>query len=599
MPRIKKLPSHLAEKIAAGEVVERPASIVKELIENSLDAEATQIEVSIVDGGLTSIEVVDNGLGIDSAELGLAVQNHATAKISAESDLEAIASYGFRGEALASIGAVAELTLTSCRRGSEAHSIAVKYGQAEAMVPAALPPGTRARVDHLFAQTPARRKFLRTPPTEYAHIEKMFIRLALAAPQVAFGLKRNGKRVYRLPACSSAAATSAEMAARLTELLGADFITHSTRLSSYPNDAYNLQGYIKLPAYCREQGEHRLVFINRRFVQDRVATHAARHGYKEMLHGNKQPEYALFLQLPPTELDVNVHPAKTEVRFSKSQLVHRLVSSSIRKALRSPPENAQFNRSLGAGLGVKRSSYSGRVTNASVDQIAEVLDPTRSKRDRVEFAVNRVAAEIPQSAPSLYPLGSAIALMHGVYVLAINAEGLVIVDAHAAHERIVFEQLKAQYANHQLDVQPLLLPPRFDLAPADVLFIEERQADLKQLGFELRVVGQRQVAAHAIPALIKPARMRDLLSTLCAQLREYDRDGSALKDLTEAQIEKVLAAVACYGAIRANHKLSLPEMDALLRELERTPGGHSCNHGRPTHMILPKKQLDKMLLRGH
>ena len=598
MPQqIKKLPSSLAEKIAAGEVVERPASIVKELIENSLDAEATQIEVNISDGGLTRIEVIDNGMGIAPAELDLAVQNHATAKIHAESDLEAIASYGFRGEALASIGAVAELTLTSGRGGSDAHSIAVKYGQPEPVRPAALPSGTCVRVDHLFAQTPARRKFLRTPATEYAQIEKVFVRLSLAAPQVAFGLKRNGKRVYRLPACPSAAVTSPAMVERLTELLGSDFIRHSARLSSTSNDRYNLQGYIKLPMHCNEQAEHRFVFVNGRFVQDRVVIHATRHGYREMLHGNRQPEYVLFLQLPFNALDVNVHPAKTEVRFAKSQLVHNLVSASIRKELQRPLARPQFNHASG-GRG-NTSSYAGRSNRISIDQIAEVFHPARASQDPALAVIKPATAPTIDRTPSLHPLGTAVALMHGVYVLAINTEGLVIVDAHAAHERIVFEQLKAQHRRHQLDVQPLLLPPRVDLAPADVLFIEEHEADLRAWGFELRIVGQRQVAVHAMPALIKQERMKDLLTALCTQLRDYGRDGGVLKDLTEDQIEKVLAAIACYGAIRANHRLSIAEMDALLRALEKASGGHSCNHGRPTHIVLPQDQLDKMLLRGH
>ncbi len=666
-PGIKKLPPHLAEKIAAGEVIERPASVIKELTENSLDAGATEVSISVTQGGLDLIEVSDNGAGILPEELHLAVENHATAKIDSEADLENIGSYGFRGEALASIGAVSELTLISCPHLGEAHSICVRDGVAQPMTPAALPEGTMVRVRGLFSRMPARRKFMRTFVTEYGYIERMFVKLALTSPRVAFTLKRDDKIIYKLPACSKDSVRELGTSGRLAELLGKDFVANSLGIFSSATDSYNLEGYVMKPAHCKEKAKHRLLFVNGRSVQDRVMMHAIRHGYREMLHGGRQPEYVLFLQVPPAELDVNVHPAKTEVRFAHSHRVHNTVSSAVRRVLRRPATEwannaadmggaavaARFkraNESRTGESGAPGNSYAGHPNSAhaerwqskflpgvrhtgtgkpatKADSFADFFDiaehhtkqeTNNNAEDVPEQTAEDSIQELPphdthDTAPSFqlssFSLGQAVAQMHGVYILAINKTGLVVLDVHAAHERIVFEELKHQYFKSKPELQQLLFPVHVELSPADTLFVEENLTNFNNWGFELRLLGPKEVAVHTLPALLRTDGMNDLIQELCGVLREIgtgetDESGEGIKLASwqephiESESEKVLATIACYGSVRANQKLTMDEMNELLRKLEKTAGGHSCNHGRPTHVLLSMEELDKMLLRG-
>ena len=663
-PGIKKLPPHLAEKIAAGEVIERPASVIKELTENSLDAGATAISISVTQGGLDLIEVSDNGAGILPEELHLAIENHATAKIDSEADLENIGSYGFRGEALASIGAVSELTLISCPHLGEAHSICVRDGVAQPITPAALPEGTMVRVRGLFSRMPARRKFMRTFVTEYGYIERMFVRLALTSPRVAFTLKRDDKIIYKLPACSKDSVRELGTSGRLGELLGKNFVANSLGIFSSATGSYNLEGYVMKPAHCKEQAKHRLLFVNGRSVQDRVMMHALRHGYREMLHGGRQPEYVLFLRVPPAELDVNVHPAKTEVRFAHSHRVHNTVSSAVRRILRRPATEwanketdtggvtaqiaGQAARSKANESGAPGNSYTRHPNSAKTEswksdfssraQHTGTGKPTTKTDNLADFfdiaehhvkqGANNNTEDIPEqtaedsiqelpphdthnTAPSFqlssFSLGQAVAQMHGVYILAINKTGLVVLDIHAAHERVVFEELKHQYFKRKPELQQLLFPVHVELSPADTLFVEENLTNFNNWGFELRLLGPKEVAVHTLPALLRTDGMNDLIQELCRVLREIgigetDETGEGIKPISlqepHLENEKVLATIACYGSVRANQKLTMDEMNELLRKLEKTAGGHSCNHGRPTHVLLSMEELDKMLLRG-
>jgi DNA mismatch repair protein MutL len=590
MSLIRLLPDLLISQIAAGEVVERPASALKELLENSMDAGATDIRVDLEEGGIKTIRVADDGAGIARDDLPLALARHATSKIQSLDDLERVASLGFRGEALASIASVARVAIISIAQGERhAWRIEAQDGMATRSEPAALNRGTVVEARDLFFNTPARRKFLKTPATEYAHCLDAFTRLALARPQVAMTMTHNGRVMARYPA--------QDWQARVLAVLGDDFAQHA-RLIDEGNSEISLTGWAGLPAYARASRDAQFVFVNGRFVRDKVLSHAAREAYRDILHGSRHPAYCLFLQLDPARVDVNVHPAKTEVRFRDSQAVHRFVFHALERALAQPETELQAApvvsssalpvapppaatapyrpapRQESLGLAVAEPS-------AYYQMVAEALK---------EPAVRPVVVEENAEAP---PLGYALAQLAGIYILAENAQGLVVVDMHAAHERILYERLKSALGARQVAMQPLLVPVVFAATAKEMAAAEAHHAELLELGLELSAVSPTHLALRALPAMLKDADAENLAREILKEVAEF-----GASQAIEARRNELLATLACHGAVRANCKLTLPEMNALLRDMEQTLRADQCNHGRPTWFQLTVHDLDKMFMRG-
>ncbi|NWG86488.1 MAG: DNA mismatch repair endonuclease MutL [Hydrogenophilaceae bacterium] len=590
MSLIRLLPDLLISQIAAGEVVERPASALKELLENSMDAGATDIRVDLEEGGIKTIRVADDGAGIARDDLPLALARHATSKIESLDDLERVASLGFRGEALASIASVARVAIVSIAQGERhAWRIEAQDGMATRSEPAALNRGTVVEARDLFFNTPARRKFLKTPATEYAHCLDAFTRLALARPQVAMTLSHNGRVMARYPA--------QDWQARVLAVLGDDFAQHARLIDEAAGDI-SLTGWAGLPAYARASRDAQFVFVNGRFVRDKVLSHAAREAYRDILHGSRHPAYCLFLQLDPARVDVNVHPAKTEVRFRDSQAVHRFVFHALERALAQPETELQAapvvpssalpvapppaaavpyrpaprQESLGLAVAEPAAYY---------QMVAEALK---------EPAVRPVVVEENVEAP---PLGYALAQLAGIYILAENAQGLVVVDMHAAHERILYERLKTALGSKQVAMQPLLVPVVFAATAKEMAAAEAHHTELLELGLELSAVSPTHLALRALPAMLKDADAENLAREILKEVAEF-----GASQAIEARRNELLATLACHGAVRANRKLSLPEMNALLRDMEQTLRADQCNHGRPTWFQLTVHELDKMFMRG-
>jgi DNA mismatch repair protein MutL len=590
MPSIRALPDHLINQIAAGEVVERPAAALKELLENSLDAGARAIDVDLAGGGVKLIRVADDGAGIAREDLGLAVARHATSKIATASDLEAIATLGFRGEALASIAAVSRLGLTSRSRGSaHAWRIEIEAGEAGIPQPAALAAGTTVTVQELYFNTPARRKFLRTEATEYGHCEDVFRRIALSHPEVAFTLARNGSVRYRL--------LGAGRRARVEALVGDDFAAQAAAVEA-SGPGFALAGWAVRPAYAASGRQAQYLFVNGRFVRDRVLTHALREAYRDILHGDRQPAYVLWLSLESRRVDVNVHPTKIEVRFRDSGAVHEFVRRAVERALALTAAE-QPAVSAADRLGVAAAMTPPRFASAPTAE--------HSRQDALGLAVREPAAfyarlfgeraPAPEAGPDLpndeeHPLGFALAQLHGIYVLAQNRDGLVLVDMHAAHERILYEQLKRAREGTPA-MQPLLVPATFAADPGEVATAEENAETLAALGFSLSVLGPSTLAVRGMPAPLAEADAAALARAVLADLREYG--GSRV---ASARRDELLATMACHGAVRARRRLTLPEMNALLREMEATERAGQCNHGRPTWYQLSLADLDRLFLRG-
>ena len=568
MSRIHALPDLLISQIAAGEVVERPASVLKELLENSLDAGAYKIEVQLEEGGVKLIRVADDGSGIEPDDLPLALARHATSKIASLNDLERVASYGFRGEALASIASVARMSVTS-RTAAAPHAWKIDAATLKSQ-PAAQSEGTVMIVADLYFNTPARRKFLKTTATEFAHCDEVLVRMAQARPDVAFTLTHNGVIKRRL--------APADLAKRTTELMGDAFFTHARAVNAEAGPL-RLSGFAALPAYAKSTRAEQYFYVNGRFVRDKLLVHAAREAYADILHGAHHPAYALFLELDPATVDVNVHPAKTEVRFRDARGVHQFVFHALQRTLATP---------LAAAVAPEpaRNSVPPASTFRSYTQPSLAMrEPTVTAY--FDFAQHAVAAPAPDA-----PLGYAIAQLHGIYVLAQNAQGLVLVDMHAAHERILYEKLKtAQDAAPQ--VQPLLVPLLFNASAAELAASDAHAETLMQLGFELASAGPQQLVVRAVPALLAGGDIEKLTRALLAELTEHP----ASRVVAEWRNE-LLATMACHGAVRAQRNLSLPEMNALLRQMEATERADQCNHGRPTWVQLSMADLDKLFMRG-
>jgi len=591
MASIRALSDHLINQIAAGEVVERPAAALKELLENSLDAGARAIDVELVGGGVKLIRVADDGEGIAREDLALALARHATSKIAVPSDLEAIATLGFRGEAMASIAAVSRLSLTSrSRDAAHAWRIEVDGGQIGVPQPAALASGTTVTVQELYFNTPARRKFLRTEATEYGHCEESFRRIALSHPDVAFTLSHNGGVRHRLP--------GGGRRARVDALLGETFGTHAAAVDA-PGPGLTLAGWAVRPAYSATGREAQYVFVNGRFIRDRVLSHALREAYRDVLHHDRQPAYALWLVIEPRLVDVNVHPTKIEVKFRDSGALHEFVRRAVEKALAATAADQP------AVSAAERLGVAGALTPPP---IAYATQAGRPAQDTLSLAAREPAAfyerlfgerggSARSAGPDLpnddeHPLGFALAQLHGIYVLAQNRDGLVLVDMHAAHERILYERLKVALDRHA-PMQPLLVPASFAADPLEVAAADENAEALSALGFSLSALGPSTLAVRAVPAPLADADAVALARAVLADLREYgaSRVAAGARD-------ELLSTMACHGAVRAHRSLTIQEMNALLREMEATERSGQCNHGRPTWYQLALPDLDRLFMRG-
>jgi len=641
MPSIQLLPDLLINQIAAGEVIERPASALKELMENSLDAGATEIAVQLEGGGIKLLRVRDNGGGIAPEQLAFALMRHATSKIISLDDLQRVASMGFRGEALASMASVAQVTLTSRNAASEhAWQIQAVDGTQSEASPAAHAHGTTVEMRELYFNTPARRKFLKSEGTEFAYCEEAFKRIALSRPDVTFTLQHNTRMVWQLPAQS--------LQQRIAALLGDEFAQSAVAVERQAANLH-LHGMASLPAYSRATRDAQYFFVNGRFVRDKVLMHAVRQAYQDILHGQRHPAFVLFLDMPPEGVDVNVHPAKSEVRFRESQAIHQFVFHSLQQALSAPmggetpipPPTPPLKGGENSGTSAPPPLQGeGRVTNdlaGVVRQPSQMASSSISgdgfsgfQQQRMPFGVaQREAAyrlweiqtekgiqpekseegrekgetapvfdvTLPPSLLSLpereAPLGFALAQLSGIYILAQNEQGLIVVDMHAAHERIVYEKLKTAFDAQQMPTQPLLIPVSFAADALDVATAEEEQSALSQLGFDIAPLSPTTLAVRAMPAMLKQAHAEAAARDVLHELREY----GASRALTERRNE-LLATLACHSAVRANQQLTIPEMNAILREMERTERSGQCNHGRPTWFQISLDELDAMFMRG-
>ncbi|MCB1625033.1 MAG: DNA mismatch repair endonuclease MutL [Pseudomonadales bacterium] len=591
---IRVLPDELIDQIAAGEVIERPASVVKELVENSLDANAHRIEIDLEAGGKRLIRIRDDGVGIAASELRLALARHATSKIASLDDLESVASLGFRGEALPSIASVARLTLTS-RPADAARAVLVRADggeQAEAR-PAAHPLGTTIEIRDLFFNVPARRKFLRTDATEQGHIVRFVERLALSRADVAFRVASNGRTLLDAPVVSGAG----QDAARVARVLGDEFMQHAYSLS-HSAGPVRIDGWIGAPTTARAQGDQQFWFVNGRAVRDRLLMSATRLGYRDVLYHGRHPVYVLHLSIDPTLVDVNAHPQKLEVRFRDARQIHEFVFRAVERRLASETQPGGASpppaRSLSYGNGPGRAQLSlSSGTDAGISIGADWLLAQRIRDLPGAAEEQRNAADCPPDARDVNaPLGTAIAQLHGIYIVAQNTDGLILVDMHAAHERVLYERLKrerTQGAASQALVAPIVVP----LKSHEIDTLLETQADWQRAGFELERLAPEQLAIRRVPALL----VRDDIAALVRAVVQDQVAGSNGHHL-DAATDRLLGSIACRSAVRAHRRMSLPEMNSLLRQMERTPRADLCAHGRPTWTRMSLRELDQLFLRG-
>jgi len=587
---IRELPGHLVNQIAAGEVIERPASVIKELVENSLDAGARAISIDVTGGGVKRIRVRDDGAGIPDGELRLALSRHATSKIADLDDLQAVVSLGFRGEALPSIASVSRLSI--CSRTADqpsAFRIEADNGRIAAPIPAPHPPGTTVEVLDLFYNTPARRKFLRTERTEFGHIDRWIRRLALARPDVAFSLTHNRRQVLELaPAGDRDAQRS-----RLARILGEAFASQALSVD-YESDGIAMTGWLGLPTFNRSQPDLQFWFVNGRSVGDRMLAHAVRQAYRDVLFHGRYPAYVLYLALDPAGVDANAHPAKQEVRFRDGRRVHGAVGQGVGAALRDTrpggheierpaPEVERFTV-----FSQSRLDLSSRGRRPSASAVAEATSAWRAMADDG----NDGAGETGE-ARDYPPLGFAIAQLAGIYVLAETGDGLIVVDMHAAHERILYEKLKGDFDERHIVRQPLLVPETVTVSEREADLAEAHAETLAQVGLVVSRGGPTSLVIREVPALLKRSGADKLLEDILADLAD---DGTSNR--VEASCDEILATMACHGSVRANRSLTLAEMNALLREMERTERADQCNHGRPTWTTIRIADLDRLFMRG-
>ena len=610
---IRLLPDLLINQIAAGEVIERPASALKELMENSLDAGATEITVQLEGGGVKMLRVRDNGSGIAPDDLPLALLRHATSKITSLEDLQRVASMGFRGEALASMAAVAQVTLTS-RRADIAHAwqIQAAEGSQSDATPAAHAPGTSVEMRELYFNTPARRKFLKSEATEFAYCEETFKRIALSRPDVAFTLQHNSRMVWQLPAyppSPSGGGVGGEGGRRrIAALLGEEFARSAVSVERQAADLH-LYGMASLPAYSKATRDAQYFFVNGRFIRDKVVAHAIRQAYQDILHHQRHPAFVLFLDLPPERVDVNVHPSKSEVRFRDSQAIHQFVFHTLQQALSAPVSGVTPSNVGAASAAIAPRQQAGSY-NVAHQQHMTFGAAQQEAAYRLWDAFSVGGKQLPvdswqqtkdakpdtdnsQRPPDIPVLGFALAQLSGIYILAQNVHGLVVVDMHAAHERIVYERLKTALDQNAMPTQPLLIPVSFAAEALDIATAEEEQAALLQLGFDIAPLSPTTLAVRAMPAMLKQTHAEAAARDVLHELREY----GATRALTERRNE-LLSTMACHAAIRANHNLTIAEMNGILREMERTERSGQCNHGRPTWLQMTVAELDALFMRG-
>lgn len=591
--RIAALPDKLISQIAAGEVIERPASVLKELVENAIDANASAIEVRLQGGGIGRIAVTDDGRGIDPDDLPLAIKRHATSKIRSLADLESVASMGFRGEALASIASVARLTLIS--RTAQAPNAWQINGQQPSAEPASGALGTTVDVRGLFDDVPARRKFLKSEATELGHCLETMARLGLAHPEVGFRIFHNDKAIRQWPVGS--------LTKRTSDVLGQDFTDQAIAIDAQAGPA-QIRGLVSRPTAARARADRQYLFVNGRHVRDRTVSHALRSAYADVLHGERQPAYVLFIDIDPQSVDVNVHPAKHEVRFRDSGAVYRLVHQVITQALStnlmpapdtaqplaSAPQHASAAMSYApSGLGRSmpiptqsrlRLNEPAARTNQSLSGWAQAHTPIEPNPVTPEQAV-------------VWPLGRAVAQIHGIYILSQTQDGMILVDMHAAHERVVYEQIKAALENKAVATQRLLVPLTLEVSDAEVALIEEHPDLLNQMGFDLQAAGPQSIVVRAAPALLVRGDVQALVRGVLQDIAQV-----GVSQLMTEQRNQLLSTMACHGAVRANRQLTIEEMNALLRQMENTPRADQCNHGRPTWVSWRLADLDRLFLRG-
>ena len=614
LPRrsIRELPDVLISQIAAGEVVERPASVVRELVDNAIDAGARQITLRLLGGGIRLISVEDDGCGIPAEELAVALKRHATSKIVNLQDLESVATMGFRGEALAAINSVSEMSLSS--RTEEASNAFVLDGQTGEVKPAARAIGTTVEVKELFFSTPARRHFLKSENTELAHCIEAVRRHALVRPEVSFAIWHEGKIVAQWRSHPGEAGWNQ----RLADVLGEEFVASSVNID-FRSGPVHVRGRAGTPDAARARADQQFAYVNGRFVRDKVITHGARSAYEDVLHGHRQPVYVLYLQMDPTRVDVNVHPTKIEVRFRDSREVHQAMRHAIESALAVPRAQLLSTTSATAQSDAASTASSSAPAQNTWAQRGMAFGANRLNEDPARAMANlkalwsnppQVEEESPASfssakiqlhtAPAVtsqceheWPLGRAIAQLQGVYILAENSQGLVVVDMHAAHERIVYERLKQQLDTTQITSQPLLIPASFSATPQEIATAESCADVLMQLGLEVSALSAKTLAVRAVPTSLAQGDCVELARSVLAELAQHD----AATVVQRAQNE-ILATMACHGAVRANRKLNLDEMNALLRQMEATERSDQCNHGRPTWRQVGMRELDALFLRG-
>lgn len=622
MSLIKSLSPRLANQIAAGEVVERPASVIKELVENALDAGARRIDIDVEEGGVKLIRVRDDGCGIEKEDLGLALARHATSKIITLDDLEAVATLGFRGEALASICSVSRLSLTSCYQGcSEGWCVTAEGRDLKPqLAPAAHTQGSTVEVRDLFYNTPARRKFLRSEKTEFAHIEEVVKRQALSRPGVAFNLRHNGRVIHQVRPVAS----ENDERRRLMALLGQPFMEHAVRVER-EGSGMVLSGWVAEPAFSRSQADLQYFFVNGRVIRDRLVAHAVRQAYQDVLYHGRHPAFVLYFEIDPSQVDVNVHPTKHEVRFREGRMVHNFLYGSLHRALADiRPENrssaAQERATLematpalmparlpDSAFGTQtaltltdRPALSAASASSSFSPLPGTFSAPVADVQRTLEAYGQLYGRTESIAPpsgaageGAPPLGYALAQLHGIYILAQNQAGLILVDMHAAHERIVYERLKQSIGTHSVVRQPLLVPLSLAVSRSEMLQLEESDEFIQEYGLTLEPAGPETIVVRQVPALLARSNIERLVRDVLSDLMTHGRSSRI-----EERRNALLGTMACHGAVRANRQLTLPEMNVLLRDMEATERSGQCNHGRPTWVQLDMAALDKLFMRG-
>lgn len=608
MPAIAVLPPTLVNQIAAGEVVERPASVVKELVENAIDAGAQRVVVLIEEGGSRLISVCDDGRGMDESDLPLALMAHATSKIRSLDDLESVESMGFRGEALASIASIARVSVTSSVADAAHGWVLSNEDASDTCKPAAHPRGTTVVVRDLFYQTPARRKFLRTERTEFGQIDQLMRRFVLAHPTVGFTLEHNGRRLFDLPPIPTNL-LSEQLPTRIAEMLGQGFLERARSIDSSAS-GLGLSGWVADPSYARASTDQQLFFVNGRIVRDRLIGFAIRRAYADVLHHARQPAYVLALTLDPRHVDVNVHPTKAEVRFRDARAVQDFLFREIHRALaaggRMHPEmvvsdDQSFQTPVShpvsgsAPSRIREDDFSMQSAQGYLRLLSAASVPASNQSPVLAGSGVEIAESLPAEIP---PLGYALAHLHGVYILAQNAQGLVIVDAHAAAERVTYERLKGAYATQRIVLQPLLLPVTFTVSEVEAEQFAAYSAAFSRLGLELARVAPTRVRVTALAALLRGADVESLARAMLSAVEDDEPLPEEENSVLTERINAVLSRMACHGSVRANRQLTRPEMDALLRDMERTERADQCNHGRPTWRQLSMTDLDRLFMRG-